>query len=217
MDAPRSGWITGSTPRDSGPVDILEGLGTLTGECSTSEPQPPTPPLFIWDGPGFHSIDGSSELTAIPFDGAKGVCLQPIFAGSDVITCNSPIGRIDFDEPAPKFGGYWLDAVTTSQAGPISLSFFDVANSPIDEIAFHYDFANLRGESEWFAWQSTVPIHAVSFTGFWASVDGLQVTLVPEPSSVFVAGICGLVAATRLRFAGFLRRPSYECCVLRRL
>ncbi|QDT73478.1 PEP-CTERM sorting domain-containing protein [Lacipirellula limnantheis] len=125
--------------------------------------------------------------------------MQPTLAGSDVITYHSPSGRIDFDEPASKFGGYWLHAVTTSQAGPIRISFFDVANSLIDEVAFRYDFANLRGESEWFGWQSTVPIYAVSFTGFWASVDGLQVTLVPEPSSVVLAGICGLVAATRLR------------------
>jgi hypothetical protein len=180
-----SGQIFGSAPDLSGPRNILSNQATLTGKAPEIHSQSQPRPLYIWSSVGGFSLDDKTpaqgHVVGIPFDGTRG------------LTCYSsiqiPTARIDFQTPAKEFGGYWLHAVTRTQGGPITVTFLDGIGDVIDTKQFNYDYDNLRGVSEWFGWSSTTPIHSVTFTGFWASIDGIQVNLIPEPSTVLLLSI----------------------------
>ena len=52
--------------------------------------------------------------------------------------------------------------------------------------------------AEWFGWNSTTPIGAVEFTGFYASVDSVQIK-VPEPNTCLILTAAVLPALLRPR------------------
>ena len=173
------GDVTGPADQEnlSGPVDILDGLGSLSGQHTLA-----LRPLFIWGSNNFSLDDlGPHEgnVAAVSHDGDKGLTLQPVLG-------INPTGRIEFTRPVVRFGGYWLHAATRDEAGPITVAFLDDADSLIAESQFDYDYANLQGISQWFGWESDRPIHAVELTGFWTAVDGIQIDVVPEPRSALL-------------------------------
>ena len=62
-----------------------------------------------------------------------------------------------------------------------------------------YDYAGLRGVSQWFGWKSETPIYAVTFTGPWAGVDGLQIVRIPEPTSAVMLCLSAITFLLRRR------------------
>jgi hypothetical protein len=184
----------------SRPVEILGGQAVLSARHALN-----LEPLFVWSTIGGFSLDdlGQDEghVVALPHHGLQGIALNSINGVN-------PVGRIDFAQPIARFGGYWHHAVTRQEAGPVTVRFLGASDSLVDQAQFNYDYAGLRGTPEWFGWSSSRPIHAIEFTGFWASVDGLQVDAVPEPGSMYVLfGAIAAVSSFRNR-AHRLRRPQ---------
>lgn len=168
-----------------GPVDILNGQGVLSGV----NPTYPVNPFYVWESFGGFSLDdltvNEGHVVAAPFDGTQGLSLQTVLSVD-------PIARIDFQQPVKDFGGYWVHAVTSETNGPITLTLFGAAGSAIASVEIVYDYAGLQGESQWFGWSSDVPIHAITFTGPWAGVDGIQINVVPEPNSMLMLLVASL-------------------------
>jgi hypothetical protein len=96
-------------------------------------------------------------------------------------------------EPVLAFGAFW--GAATSQTLPplgdpatISVSFFDILNSPIATLTFDYSRTapgGFPGDGvlEWHGWTSTIPIKRLEYTEDGVVIDGLQGNLVPEPVS----------------------------------
>jgi hypothetical protein len=171
--------IPGPQKNLSGPLDILAGHATLTGVHPDQ-----VRPLIIWSSLGGYSLDdkGVGNVRAVPFDGTRGLGLNS--------SVHIPVARIDFHIPIRDFGGYWVHAITQTMSGPILVNMFGAGDVPVGTAQFNYDYANLQGISQWFGWTSTVPVHAITFSGFWAGVDGIQVNVIPEPAT-FVLTLFG--------------------------
>jgi hypothetical protein len=189
-----SGEIPGLHDNVSGPVSILEGRAWLSG----IHPNRSANPFYVWDSCCGFSLDDlttvEGHVQAVPFDRARGLHLQT------VLNMN-PIAKIEFPTPVSEFGGYWVHAVTRTMAGPITISMFDAEGAAIDTVELHYDYENLQGVHEWFGWSSTTPVGSLTFTGPWAGIDGIQINLIPEPTtkiSLFI-GCFALVASRQCR------------------
>ena len=180
-----NGSIPGTAVNLSGPATILSGNGTLTGINNSANIEP----AFIWNSNGGFSLGLNG--TAIPFDGVKGLAAQ-----SATSTFDDNVLRFAFASPVKDFGGYWVHARTSTHGGPVSLTFLDTANTPIGTDSFVYN-SSLAGASEWFGWNSTIPIGAVEFTGFFAAVDGVQINLIPEPRTHLMIIVGTLSVAIR--------------------
>lgn len=170
----------------SGPIAILGGQATMFGENPSNFT---IGPLYVWNSLGGFGL-GSNGL-GVPFDGTHGLTLQTDYR------FYTPMARLEFVTPIREFGGYWAHALTDDRGGPVHFRFFDTSNSVVATADFVYNTL-LQGVHEWRGWQSTAPISAVEFEGFWPSVDGVQIVLVPEPSTI-VLGLFGVVAAAVAR------------------
>jgi len=165
----------------SGPDSILGGTANLSGINSNTVSYP----IYVWSSIGGLSLGGG--VSAVPFDGTKGI----------VLNGSTPMARIDFTTPTTKFGGYWGAAFN----GTIDLTFYDNTDAVIGSDSVTY---SLSGPLEWFGWMSTAgdpAIAAVEWTGYWATVDGLQtnVSAVPVPAAVwlFGSGLIGLISMVK--------------------
>lgn len=181
-----AGEVPGSQPNLAGPFDILGGQGLLTGVNT----EYPVNPFYVWNSIGGFSLDDltvpEGHVEAVPYDGLQGLHLQ-------TVRSYDPVGRIDFKNPISRFGGYWVHAVTRNTNGPITLMFLGQDDILIDEVEFYYDYVHLRGISQWFGWQSANPVFAVTYTGPWASVDGIQIDPIPEPTSLALFSITAVM------------------------
>jgi hypothetical protein len=200
----RPGEIPGPLRHLSGPVEVLAGHAALSGVHVDAQIRP----LYIWNSiGGFHLGQG---VNAVPFDGRNGLLLDS--------AVNIPIARLDFHNPVSQFGGYWWHADTITTAGPVTVSFFDGAGTAIGTQQFNYDFANLRGVSQWFGWSSTIPIDSLTFTGYWAAVDGIQVNLIPEPATALITFLASLALLSgRQALAQFIRLDGSRAELVSRL
>ena len=162
-----AGPIPGTSTELSGPASILSGQGILTGVHTIA-----FNPTYVWNSTGGFSL--GTNGTAVPFDGLQGLALNSV-------STFHPTVRFEFPTPVTDFGGYWVHAKTSTQGGPVDLTFYDATDTVIGTDDFTYT-SSLGGVSEWYGWNSTTPIGAVEFTGFFAGVDGVQIK-VPEPST----------------------------------
>jgi hypothetical protein len=178
------GNIAGGVPGTSGPVSVLGGQGTMSGQHITTQT-----PLYIWGSIGGFSL--GTNGTAVPFDGLKGVHLQT-GSGNTI-----PTGRFDFLNPVSEFGGYWVHARFGNLGLSTTIRLYDEDDNLLHTQIYTYNSA-LGGVSEWLGWTSTTPIGAVEFTGYYMGVDGVQIN-VPAPGVTAVIGCAGVGAARRRR------------------
>ena len=178
------GYVGTNPSSTGGPAPILGGYGILSGTTTTT-----INPLYIWNSTGGLSL--GTYGTAVPHDGIQGLVLNPYG------TYN---GRIDFPTGVQDFGGYWAHASYQGTAGPVSLTFYDAGGGVIGADSFNYPGTTLAGVLEWHGWTSTTPIAAVEWTGYWATVDALQINL-PSPGAGLVAASAGLLGLRRRRRA----------------
>ena len=176
------GYVGPASSSTGGPAPILGGLGILSGTTTTT-----INPLYIWNSTGGLSL--GTYGAAVPHDGLQGLVLNPYG------TYN---GRIDFPTPVDDFGGYWAHASYQGNAGPISWTFYDAGGGVIGTDSYHYPGTTLAGVLEWRGWNSTTPIAAVEWTGYWATCDALQINI-PTPGAGALAAILLAGLAPRRR------------------
>lgn len=127
------------------------------------------------------SISGLAQVS----DGVKGLGLGTT-NNSAVITWAAPIST---------FGGYFAAPTGAGYPDPatITVSFFDTVSTLIGTETFSYSTSTnpngADGHLEWHGWTSSEPIGSISITGDYIAMDGLQATLVPEPSTFALAGL----------------------------
>ncbi len=138
------------------------------------------------DPAGFGLVD-SGDFAQVS-DGIKGMGVNnsPFFPDVNTLT------RINFSTPIYAFEGetgYWAP-----NPAPIEVRFFDLANNLLGIETFFYSRnQQFDGVLEWHGWQSTEAIGAIEYIGSYVVNDGLQVSTVPEPSSLCI--VCTLIAS----------------------
>ena len=186
IDNPFSGnaletWEEFPAEYASSPLTIFGGEATISGDNP-----------FIWTT-GYSLLSpgglGLGPFDARAFDGAQGYVTS--FSGGSA--------QIVFASPVTDFGGYWGYAVGYPAA---VFSFFDSQGSLIGTEDFAYSSPNNNGTLEWQGWHSSVPVHSISYTGYWVADDSLRLTVVPEPltSPWLIGGL--LVISTMARKRG---------------
>lgn len=179
-----TGPIAGGVPGTSGPVPVLGGFGSLSGQHVTTQT-----PIYVWSSDGGLSL--GTNGVAVPFDGLKGIVMMP-GQGSTIST-----GRFDFPIPVDDFGGYWVHAKSGALGASTQLRFYDASNNLIHTQNWTYNAA-LGGVSQWLGWHSDTPIGAVEFTGYYMGVDGVQINI-PAPATALLLSFTAPAALGRRR------------------
>jgi hypothetical protein len=142
-------------------------------------------PLTSIYEPGAHDFGLGTSGVAQVADGVQGMGINAF----------SATGSIEFMTPVTRFGSFWGAATSTHPAQNIGdpaifdVRFFDEIGSLITNVSFEYSRSlpgGLPGDGflEWHGWTSDVPITRIEFSEDGMVMDGLQATLIPEPSSL---------------------------------
>jgi hypothetical protein len=124
------------------------------------------------------------------FWGLGGATLAGVADGSQGLGLESAPGSatITFDNPVTAFGGYFAaDEVLYS---PIVT--FDFSDGSSD--SFAYSDPNGNGTLVWAGWDFSTDVSSVTISGNYLVMDGLQVEVAPEPTTLALTGLCGLLA-----------------------
>ena len=111
------------------------------------------------------------------------------------------ISEWDFDTPVTRFGGYFAN---NSRFPDARVDFYDVNGARIDSLPALAPIARFPQDWIWNGWQSDVPIKSLVITGndveffngfIWFDDFEATPSPAPEPSSLVLSGLGGLIVA----------------------
>lgn len=109
------------------------------------------------------------------------------------------------------FGAFWGASTQDSTDGTVSVDLFNVTGQSIGTETFNYNHSSTGdGLLEWHGWHSDTLIGSVSFTGFGAVTDNMQITsapAVPESSSAVSLMMCSMLTG------GVIHLSTTKSCV----
>src|SRR5262249_42747537 len=110
------------------------------------------------------------------------------------------ISEWEFNDPLFQFGGYFAN---NSRFDDARVDFFDANGALIDSVTATVPTAQFPGDWTWHGWQSEVPIKRFVITGndteflsgfiWFDDVQANPASVVPEPSSLVLLGLSGLI------------------------
>lgn len=174
-------YLDGGLHHEPDGASILGGLAEISADDR----------MAIYD-PVLAAFGLGSSGPAQVADGVQGMGLD----GLEVTA------TINFSEAVSDFGAYWGASTNNDDPKPINFRFYDLNDILIDSASFLYSRSTERdGMLLWAGWHSDTPIGRVTYNAEYAVTDGMQVntSTTPEPASLALLAIGGLLAARRTR------------------